>query len=505
MAGVPSIERGARQGGGCKERPQRLAPTHPMTRARLLTALLAVAVLGAAGWYGWHLQTRRALVLQHLPATPDLGSQPAVLGESLAEAEARARSWRHATDGLAELSRLYHANGFYPEALLCYAGLQQADPHNARWPHLQACIITNYGRTDEALPLREQAVALAPDYLPARLRLGDVLLKGNRTTEAGKAYTEALRLSPGNPYALLGLARCDLAAGDWNRARSRLTDAIAQNPDFIGALSLLVTVSEHFGDREAAESLKTRIGRREFSDLPDPWLDDLASVCFDAYRLSVAAAVVGAAGNQAAALELLERAISLAPNASTYHRQAGQLLLNENNYGAAKTHLEKAVALNPTDSDAWLRYVDALRGLDQSQAAVSALLKGLSHCPQSPSLHLEYGRFLKASNRLDEAITEFRYGYQLRPSEASPLVELASLYFSAGRNNDAVDALNLALERQPAHPMALASLMFYALSLKDEAEALRRWEQVRRQPKTPPEVVAGLRQTYEQQFGRRLP
>ena len=132
-------------------------------------------------------QTRRALVLQHLPATPDLGSQPAVLGESLAEAETRARSWRRATDGLAELSRLYHANGLYPEALLCYAGLQQADPRNARWPHLQACIITNYGRMDEALPLREQAVALAPDYLPARLRLGDVLLKGNRTAEAAKA------------------------------------------------------------------------------------------------------------------------------------------------------------------------------------------------------------------------------------------------------------------------------------------------------------------------------
>ncbi|HEY8994476.1 MAG TPA: tetratricopeptide repeat protein [Lacunisphaera sp.] len=476
-----------------------------MTRARLLIALLLVATLGTAGWHGWQLQSRRALVLHHLPPMPELGSQPPVLSESLAEAETLARSWRHAPAGLAEVSRFYHANGFYPEALLCYAGLLKVDPHNARWPHLQACIITNYGRMDEALPLRELAVTLAPNYLPARLRLGDVLLKTNRYAEAAKAYTAALGLAPGDPYALLGLARCDLAAGDWTRAQNRLSEAIAKNPDFIGALSLLVTVSEHLGDSETAEALKTRIGRREFSDLPDPWLDDLADVCFDAYRLSVAAAVANAAGQHDKALELLDRSIALAPGASSYQRQAGQILLNGQDFSRAKQHLEKAVALNPTDSDAWLLLLTALRGLGREQEAVNKLLRGLTHCPQSPSLHLEYARWLKTAGRLDEAIAEFRYGYELRPSDASPLVELAGAYFAVDRNAEAVAALEQALERQPAHPMALATLTFYAISLKDEAEALRRWEQVRRQSKTPPEVVDGLRRAFQQQFGRALP
>jgi tetratricopeptide (TPR) repeat protein len=476
-----------------------------MTRVRLVLVLLAVAILGGAGWWTIHITQRRSLVLAHLPAKPAAGSLPADLGERLGEAETQARSWRHATAGLAELSRLYHANGFYPEALLCYTGLQQAEPHDARWPHLQACIITNFGRMDEALPLRLQAVVLAPDYLPARLRLGDVLLKANQTGEAAKTYTEALRRAPGNPYALLGLARCDLAANDWGKARERLQTAVAENPGFIGALSLLVTVSEHFGDRETAESLKTEIGRREFSDLPDPWLDELAEVCLDPYRLSVAAAVANSAGERTKALELLDRAIGLAPDASSYRRQAGQILLNEQNFPAAKAHLEKAVAGNPTDSDAWLLLLNALRGLGQEEAAANVLLRALSHCPQSPSLHLEYARWLKASGRADEAIAEFRYGYQLRPSDASPLVELAGMYFATGRNAEAVAALDLALERQPAHPMALATLMFYAISLKDEAGALRRWDQVRRQPKTPQAVVDGLRQAFQQQFGRAVP
>ncbi|MES1167581.1 MAG: tetratricopeptide repeat protein, partial [Oleiharenicola lentus] len=124
---------------------------------------------------------------------------------------------------------------------------------------------------------------------------------------------------------------------------------------------------------------------------------------------------------------------------------------------------------------------------------------------QSPSLHLEYARWLKSAGRLDEAIAEFRYGYELRPSEASALVELAGVYFSAGRTADALAALQLALDRQPDHPMALATLTFYAISQHDEAGARQRWEQVRRLTKTPPEVVQGLRQAFLQQFGHELP
>jgi tetratricopeptide (TPR) repeat protein len=476
-----------------------------MKRRPLVLGLVLALLLGGGTWYGVNLASRRATVLRHLPATPDLSALPAALAENVADATAQARSWRHTVSGLAELSRLYHANGFYPEALACYDALRRLEPANARWPHLQASIITNFGRLDEALPLRRLAVELDPSYLPARVRLGDVLLKDNQAAAASEAYAETLRRDPGNAYALLGLARCDLGAGDWTRARERLQSAVAQNPDFIGALSLLVTVSEHFGDRETAAALRNTIGRREFTDLPDPWLDDLAEVCFDAYRLSVAAAIASSAGHADTALALLDRAIALAPKAGSYHRQAGQIHLNGHNFTAARAHLEQAVAINPTDSDAWLQLINTLRGLGQEQAALNTLLKGLSLCPKSPSLHLEYARWLRAAGRLDEAITEFRYGYELRPSEASPLVELASVYFAANQNQAALDALHLALERQPDHPMALATLTFYAISQHDEPAAQQRWAQVRRQTKTPPEVVDGLRQAFQQQFGRPPP
>lgn len=477
----------------------------PRSSRRLVLILLVTVIAGTGAWWAWRNTSRQHTVARHLPATPALANWPATLADQITDAEAEARSWSKSVSGLATLSRLYHANGFFAEALFCYDGLRALQPGEARWPHLAAGIHALYGRADEALPLYRDATALAPDYLPAWIRLGDVLVKANQPAEAARAYEEALRRAPGQPYALLGLARCAVARGDWNEARTRLNDAVARHPDFIGALSLLVTVSDHFNDRATADALRERIGRREFTDLPDPWLDGLAEVCFDAYRLSVTAAIASSAGDPARALELLDAAIVLAPRNSSFRRQAAQIQVNGRNFAAARAHLEQAVAANPGDSDAWLLLISTLRELGQNDAAVNALSRGLANCPQSPSLHLEYARWLKATGRLEEAAAEFRRGYELRQSEASPLVELAQVHFATGRTSDALAALQLALERQPGHPMAQATLTFYAISQRDEAEALRRWADVRRQPKTPPEVVQGLRQAFQQQFGRLPP
>jgi tetratricopeptide (TPR) repeat protein len=476
-----------------------------MTRPRLLLLLFAVAVVVGGGWWGLRVTQQQRLVAAFLPAAPALTGWPAELSARLATAEADARSWRRATDGLADLASLYHANGFYPEALLCYDGLRLLQPREPRWPHRQAAILADFGRTDEALPLRRRTVELAPDYKPALLREADVLLKDNRLSDAQTAYEAALRRFPGEPYARLGLARCAMARGDWSGARDHLQTALERQPDFIGALSLLVTVSERLGNTAAADEARMRIAGREFSDLPDPWLDGLADVCFDAYRLSVAAVVARASGDTSRALALFDRAIALDPGNASYPRQAAQIHLADRDYGTAKWRLEHAVAANPADADAWQLLLSALRGLGQEPAVVAALQKALSHNPESPGLHLERARWLKSQNRLPEAIAAFRLSHSLRPSEATPLVELANTAFAADRAEEGLAALREALERQPGHPLALVSLTFYHIVTGDEAGARRHWAEVRAQPKTPAAMAEDLRQAFRRQFGRELP
>lgn len=474
-------------------------------KKRPLMALVWVIVLALTLASGWWAIAQHAAVGTSIPRKPDLKGWNAGFEEAVDQAETTARGYFHPAAGLVTLSRLYHANGFYNEALQCYEGLPQLQSGDARWPHLEACILAEFGRIDEARPLAEQAVRLAPDYSPARLRLGNLFLKANQPGPAVETYQEVLKQDPGDPYALLGLARCALARNDWTAARGLLQDALKSHPDFIGGLSLMVTVSEHFGDQAEAGRLRELIGKREFTDLPDPWFDGLLEDVYDPYRLSVAAVVANLAQNPTQAIHLLERATALAPNAATYHRQLGLLLSHVPDYAGARQHLQSAVTLAPTDADSWLFLYQLLNLAGDKDAAAQALANGLAHCPESASLHLEQARRLNTAGFHDEAINEFRLAYQLQPNEAGALVEMASVLFGVNRADEAVAALHEALRRQPGHPMALATLAFYSISSGDEAGALAWWDQVRLQPRTPPQTVNSLKDAFRKRFGRELP
>jgi tetratricopeptide (TPR) repeat protein len=478
--------------------------SRPPRQRRLLAAgVLALAVF-AVGAMGVKWVNRHFAAAQAVPARPELSGWPSELSDQLAGAEKAARGYFHVTRGLAALSRVYHANGFYAEAARCYEALQRLEPREPRWPHLHAVVEAEFGRMDGALPAEERAVQLAPDYLPARLRLGDILLKSNQTERAAKAYADALKVEPGNPYALLGLAQCDLARGDWAAAREHLRENGKLHPEFVGALSLLVTVSEHFHDDQAAAALRSTIGRREFVDLRDPWLESLADDCFDPYRLSVAAALAKSAGDGPSARRWLERAVALAPSGGSYRRQLGKLLFQSRDYPPAREQLEKAVALTPEDSDAWILFIEILTAMEDAPAAQRALAAGLAACPQSAALHYLRGQKLSAAGRDQEAIGEFKTAKTLRPNEANAYIDLALVYFRLERVEEAIAEVRAALAVQPGHPLAMSVLARYAIDTDDEPAA-RHWiQQLREQPRISPNDLNAIVSAFQQHF-RRAP
>ena len=171
-----------------------------------------------------------------MPPPPDVQT-PRPLADFPREARAAVRYV------LCDIDDTLTEGGRLPAA--AYAALERLQSREARWFHLHASILAGFGRVEEAIPLWQRAVALAPDYLPAQIRLGDSLTKANRNAEATRVYEDSLRRVSDNPYALLGLARLDTMHGNWTSARARLEKAIQADPDCIGALSLLITVHEH--------------------------------------------------------------------------------------------------------------------------------------------------------------------------------------------------------------------------------------------------------------------
>lgn len=476
-----------------------IASRHRLPARRLAVAALLALGLGTAGV--WHARSTRAAVAAHVPPLPDAAALGSVaLAERLHAAETRARGLFTATDGLAELATLLHANGFSSAALAAYVGLREIDPGNARWPHRQAHVLAGFGQLEEAIPLWRKATGLAPDYLPARLRLGDALLKSNQPAEAERVYREALGRAPQDPHAFLGVARVQMARAEWAAARNTLERGRQARPGFAGTLILLATVEERLGHEEAARALRAEIAMREFSDLPDPWLEEVLDACYDAYRLSVGSAVAAYSGAPGRAVELLDRAIRLAPDDGSYERQLGKLLFQLSRLPEARLHLERATRLAPHDSAAWSLLVDLLEKSGDPGGLRQALQSGLRHCPDSAALRYANGRQLARAGQVGAAIAEFRSAQRLKPDEARPFVDLALLFFQQDRIDEGLAELRGALVAEPDHPLAMSILARHAIETGDGPQA-RHWiGRLRRQHRFAREDLAALTAAFVEAF-----
>jgi len=436
-----------------------------------------------------------------LPAPPDMTTAPSILAERVSVATNQARRLIAAPKGLAELSRLYHANGFLEEATRCYEGLEKLQPREARWLHLHASILAGYGEIERSIALWRQAVAFAPDYIPARLRLGDCLLKANQPSAAAAVYSEVLQRSPDNSYALLGLARIDFEAGHWDQARERL-EAVVKQTNYSLGYDLIVSLYEKLGRHEQALAVRGMAkASGAYRDAPDPWLDEMIDDCFDPYRLALAAGVAARFGDPARAIALLERAIVLAPGDVSCHFQLGCILVEQHKLPAAREQLLLCTQLAPEFADGWAHLSALQEEMGDRAAAKQTLLTGLARCPNSPGLHLMRARNLQAAGLVTEAISEFSTSIRLRPNEPDAYVELGNLLIREGREADALEQMRRALNADPGEPSALAILTFNAITKGGETEARRWLNRLSLQPRVPTEQMAGLVNAFRETFG----
>jgi len=472
-----------------------------MSRTRWVIVGGALIVVGAAtiGGFFYAAEKARKEIEEWMPLRPNATIGNRELTKRIENADTRLKNGFLPLAALVELSRLYHVNGFYDEASDCYEALKVLQPEEPHWPHLLSKIKASYGLLDEAIANERETVALAPDYLPAWIDLGNALLKRNQAAEAEKAFRVVLEKDAKQAYALLGLARVSIARDNWTAAEPQLEGAVKQSKGKVG-VELLATVYRELGKVESADRLLFAHEIGLHTDPADPWLEALMVDCYDPYALSLASGMAGRRGDREGAQRWIERAGELAPRDPMILFQLAHTAAGSGHNQEALRFYEKCVRLKPDFSDGWHYLYISYRNLGNLAAAERTLSKGFENCPDSPALLIEVANGLQAQKKYQRAIGLLNKSIRLRPNEALAYVSLARIHFARKNVERGIQSMRDALHAEPGHPLALTTLAMHAIENGNKETARKYLAKIRLQPKVDPEDAASLYASFQKRF-----
>jgi len=165
-----------------------------------------------------------------------------------------------------------------------------------------------------------------------------------------------------------------------------------------------------------------------------------------------------AAGDEAAALASLQRALALEPDSFPGRSQAGMLESRAGNHAAAAAHLKRAHALRPKDAAVAFALGDALFAMQDFRGARDALAAALQLDARRYDARVKLGEAERALGNIAAAVSQFEAAALLDPARTEAEVALARLYLAQGESAKASALLRRAARRAP-HDEAIAALL----------------------------------------------
>ncbi len=437
--------------------------------------LILVVVIPLSLWYGSGIiqsKLKGDAIREELPPLPDTSDWPEAFTLALQEASEAVSSRRGSDEGLGELAMLYHANAFLKEAEACYTLLNERDPEEARWAYYLADVRLNWGDLASAESLLKRVAALKPSYLPAQIRLGDVLFKSGKSEAAREVYLRSLQLDANNPYALLGLAREHLRGGAEEEALTLLSRLGENNEEFAPGFMLMAQLLEKRGEKERAEVARA-LGRKHgrYREHPDPWMDTVTTRCYDLDRLTVLADMNVAIRQFERALDILDRAVNISPEFPDVHLIRGMAYSGMGEKDKAIKAYKRALLLGGDTIVIYSALVNLHKKSEEYGEAIAMARKGLEENPDSPELLAVLGELLIEQGNRAEARVHLRKALQEDPSHRLALRNLARTLWEEGRESEAMKIFQELRRLSPLDFHSRAFLAQHYLEREDPEKA----------------------------------
>jgi tetratricopeptide (TPR) repeat protein len=442
------------------------------------------------GWASWTVLVCLLRVsgpsAQELPALA-IDSFPSVSREPISKALTDAGA--HPTDAalVGRLGMVLHAWEQFDAATAAYARARALE-RRFDWFYLGGLVESRLAHHSRAAELLGEAVALAPESVPARLALADAQFESGALDESGGLYRALCAVPAAEPHARWGLGRVLAAQGRHEEARREFESAVTLYPEFGAAWYALGLELRRKGTLDEARDALARAQQygAQWPAVEDPVLAAIRGLREDAAARGKRAAalerrgdVAGAIGEYEAALSAdsqyapahvnlialyggrkdwakaaahYKAALELGANLAEAHHNWGICLVAQGQLEPAADAFRKAVAVNPHHAAAWnsLGGIALMRGhLDEAE---EHLRRAVQEGPSDVRARFDFARVLIARQRFPEAIEEFqRLVVDDHPDRARFLFGLATAYVLSGDvttgRRHATEALALARER----------------------------------------------------------
>lgn len=325
------------------------------------------------------------------------------------------------------------ANRNYPAAITAYREIVKREPLDPESYWRLARLLAGENRTDEAIDVTRQGLAVDPEAKNLYNTLGSLLSSLGKHGEAIAAHQRYVELAPEEPNAYDSLGLTYQWAGESDRAMESFARAFAIDPRFEIALIHMAFCQIRRGEYRAA--IKTTNKYLEMAETPGErgrGLDILSYI-----HLGL--------GDLRAAETAAQQHLKLVPNGSRL--VAYMIAMKKDDLTLARTFASSAVAINSLAergsriNPRFDLYIKGLSALDSGRAEEALdLFRGvLEHRPPTYFEDFEdcLGRAYLTLGRHDEAIAELERVLNLSPNYPRARFYLARAYRAKGISDDA--------------------------------------------------------------------
>ncbi len=348
------------------------------------------------------------------------------------------------------LGMVLSAYGQSEHARTCYLRARLLDPQDFRWPYYEAVSLSDLGRTEEAIEVMKDALALRADHAEAQLRLAGWLAASQDPAQARLLYETVLSSDPRRAEAHLGLARLLMSRGDAQTAVPHLRAALDSDWQIGEVHYTLSRALRALGDPTGAEQHATLFRR------------------FEGRRLHLIDPLV---------MAVMELNLGDKPHLTraNWYLERGQL-------GGAAAALEQALAINPDNPPARLDLMEVYARMGRQALAAAQYGAAIAQAPNDPESHLRWARLQRQALDYAGAATTFARALALQPERPDILAELGFVLEQQRHTDQATERYREALALDPHLSAAHAGLGRLLWAADDPAAAVPHLERAAKAP-----------------------